>query len=207
MVSSAAVIVDQAVAGMLGSGGVSELAYGNKLVSVLLAISAAALSTSVLPVFSRLAAIRDWRGLRRIVTTYSAVALAVSVPVTAILFVWSPTIVRIFYQHGAFHASATEIVANIQRCALLQIPFAIVLALVMKVVIAISANALLARVAIAGFAINLICDFAFAHWIGIAGIALATAVVQFLSLVIFAIVLARRCAAADRDPYLQAPPP
>lgn len=192
LVSSSALIVDQAVAGMLGSGGVSELAYGTKLVSVILAVGAAALSTSVLPVFSELAAGRDWPGLRRRVITYSAAALAVSVPVTAVLFMLSPTIVRIFYQHGAFQASTTEIVANIQRCALVQIPFAILLALATKLLIAISANALLARVAIAGFVINLICDFAFAHWIGIAGIALATAVVQFLSLVFFAIVLERR---------------
>lgn len=192
LISSASVIVDQAVAGMLGSGGVSELAYGNKLVSVLLAIGAAALSTSVLPVFSRLAANQDWRTLGRIATTYSLAAFAVSVPLTAVLFVWSPTIVRIFYQHGAFHASTTEIVSTIQRYALLQVPFAIVLALVMKVVIAMSANALLARVAIAGFVINLVCDFAFAHSIGIAGIALATAVVQFLSVAIFGLALVHR---------------
>ena len=192
MISSAAVVIDQAVAGMLGSGSVSELAYGTKLVSVLLAVGAAALGTSVLPVFSRLAALRDWQRLRRIATIYSLAALLLSVPITAILFVWSEPIVRIFYQHGAFHAGATRVVASVQKFALVQVPFAVALALVMKVAIAISANALLARVAIAAFIVNLICDLAFAHLIGIAGIALATAVVQLASLAIFAVALARR---------------
>lgn len=72
-------MIDQALAGSLGSGSVSALAYGSKLASV----SATAIATAVLPEFSRLAAQNDWSHLRHTVRVHSAVIALLALPAVA----------------------------------------------------------------------------------------------------------------------------
>jgi putative peptidoglycan lipid II flippase len=192
MISSACIVVDQAVAAGLGKGSVSALVYGNRLVSVLVAVAATAVGTAALPVFSDLAAKGDWLRLRKSAVMYLGIAFAASVPATVALIAWSEPLVRAFLERGAFHAQATTVVAGIQRFALLQLPFALALTLMARLAAALQASSVLARVAVVGFVANVIGDILFARWIGIAGIALATAVVQAVSLLAVVILLLRR---------------
>jgi putative peptidoglycan lipid II flippase len=192
LISSSCVIVDQAVAAGLGKGSVSALVYGNRFVSVLVAVAATAVGTAALPVFSDLAAKGDWLRLRKSAATYVGIAFAASVPLALGLIAWSEPLIRAFLQRGAFNAQATTVVAGIQRFALLQLPFALALALVARLAAALQASSVLARVAVVGFVANVIGDILFARWIGIAGIALATAVVQAISLITVVILLLRR---------------
>ena len=198
ILSSGSVIVDQAFAGMLGSGAVAVLAYGNKFAAVLLAIGASALSTAALPAFSRLAAQNAWGQLRRTASTYAYLGLGLSVPVTIILIFWSEPIVHLFLQHGSFSAAATPAVSATQKCALLQVPFALLLTLAVRLASAMSANALLLRIAIVAFTVNLIADFFFARLFGVAGIALSTALVQMVSVVVLIFLLVRKQPALAR---------
>ena len=90
-------LIDQAVAGSLGSGSVSALAYGTKLASVLAAISATAIATAVLPEFSRLAAQHDWSHLRHTVRVHSAVITLLALPaVAAIIWLSGPDRANVF---------------------------------------------------------------------------------------------------------------
>ena len=82
--------------------------------------------------------------------------------------------------------------AGIQRFALLQLPFALALAMVARLAAALQVSSVLARVAVVAFVANLTGDILFARWIGIAGIALATAMVQAISLIAVVILLVRR---------------
>jgi putative peptidoglycan lipid II flippase len=192
MISSASVIVDQALAGMLGAGSVSALAFGNKLVTVGLGIAATATGTVALPEFSRLAAAGNWRQLRRTAIAYIGVTTVVAAPVTVLLIYNSRWIVRTFFESGAFEPSAVEAVTTIQQYALTQTPFALALALMVRLCAAVGASSVLARVAVIGFMANLVGDVVLAHWFGIAGIALATAAVQAVSLAALTILLVRR---------------
>jgi putative peptidoglycan lipid II flippase len=192
MISSSCVVVDQAVAAGLGKGSVSALVYGNRFVSVLVAVAATAVGTAALPVFSDLAAKGDWLRLRKSAAMYVGIAFAVSVPAVLVLIAWSEPLVRAFLERGAFSAQATAVVAGIQRFALLQLPFALALALLARLAAALQVSSVLARVAVVAFVANLIGDIVFARWIGIAGIALATAMVQAISLIAVVILLVRR---------------
>jgi putative peptidoglycan lipid II flippase len=184
--------VDQSVAGRLGSGGVSALVYGNKLASVLLAIVATAIATVVLPSFSRLAAARDWKGLRHSVLVYCGTVTLIMVPMAAILITASGFLVRTFFEHGAFRSAATQLVTEIQRFSLLQTPFTMLLAILTRLTAALSANALLVRVGIAALITDVVLDLLFSHWWGVPGIALATPVVQAVSLAVLAALLFKR---------------
>jgi putative peptidoglycan lipid II flippase len=192
VVSSLGIVVDQSVAGRLGPGQVSALAYGNQLTKVLLAIVASGLSTAVLPMFSRLAAAKDWTRLRHSALLYSGAAILLMVPVAALLIAYSGLLVRIFLQHGAFQQSAAQVVTNVQRFSLLQAPLAILVAIAGRLTVSVSANAVLLRMGIAALITNAILDLVLSRWFGVAGIALATTGVQIVSLLVLIALLRRR---------------
>lgn len=181
IVSSAGIIVDQAIAATLGGGGVSSLAYGTKVVTVFMAVAATATGTAAIPLFSGLAVERRSR-FRRIGASYVAGIFLAGVPVALILMDYSTPIVRIVLQHGAFSAASTEVVSSVQRYALLQVPFGLALALLIRLAAAVQRSSILGRIAVLGFVVNLVCDVLFARWLGVAGLALATAVAQAVSL-------------------------
>lgn len=191
VISSACVIVDQSVAGRLGPGRVSALVYGNKLAAVLLAVVASAAGTAVLPVFSRLAAAREWKRLRRSVLVYSGAVTLVIAPLTIALVVCSGPIVRALYEHGAFQAAAAQVVTQVQRFALLQAPFAMLLAIATRLTSALSANRLLVSMGATALIADIVLDVVFSRWMGVAGIALATPCVQCVSLCVLVVLLRR----------------
>jgi putative peptidoglycan lipid II flippase len=192
VVSSLGIVVDQSVAGRLGPGQVSALSYGNKLTTVLLAIVASGLSTAVLPMFSRLAAAKDWTRLRHSALLYSGAAILFMVPMTAALVAYSGPLVRILYQHGAFDVSAAQVVTEVQRFSLLQAPLAILVAVAGRLTVSLSANAVLLRMGIAGLITNAALDLILSRFLGVAGIALATTGVQVVSLLVLVLLLRRR---------------
>lgn len=192
MITSSSVIVDQAMAATLGAGNVSALVYGNKFVLVLLAIAGTAAGTAALPMFSQLAAAGEWARLRKLTRNYVGLAFAITVPAVALLIWISEPMVRILLERGAFDASATHLVARIQQYALLQAPFAIALAIIIRLAAALEASSILARAAVIGFIVNIAGDVLFARWFGIAGIALSTAVVQLASFFVLTFLLRRR---------------
>jgi len=185
-------LIDQAVAGSLGSGSVSALAYGTKLGSVLAAISATAIATAVLPEFSRLAALHDWSHLRHTVRVHSAVIAVVALPAVAAIVWLSAAIVRTFYQGGAFDASAAHVVTSVQQFALLQVPFTILLVVAGRLAVAVSATAVMIRASLITVAATVVGDLVLARTMGIAGIPLAGAAAHAVALASLVYFLYRR---------------
>jgi putative peptidoglycan lipid II flippase len=185
-------LIDQAVAGSLGSGSVSALAFGTKLGSVLAAISATAIATAVLPEFSRLAAHQDWSHLRHTVRVHAAVIAVVALPAVAAIIWLSAAIVRTFYQGGAFDASATHVVTSVQQFALLQVPFAILLVVAGRLAVAVSATTVMIRASLITVAATVVGDLVLARTMGLAGIPLAGAAAHAIALASLVYFLYRR---------------
>ena len=186
-------LIDQAVAGSLGSGSVSALAYGTKLASVLAAISATAIATAVLPEFSRLAAHHDWSHLRHTVRVHSAVIVGLAVAGSRPRIIWlSGPIVRTFYEGGAFDASAARVVTSVQQFALLQVPFAILFVIAGRLAVAISATAVMIRASLLTVAATAAGDLILSRTMGIAGIPLAGALAHAIALASLVYFLYRR---------------
>jgi putative peptidoglycan lipid II flippase len=192
VVASGCVIVDQAVAGRLGSGQVAVLAYGNKLAIVLVQVMAFSVATAVLPSFSGFAARCEWPELRRTVIVYSRAALLIAVPLTIVLIAASGPLVHMLFERGAFHRDAARIVTQAQRFSLLQLPFAVLLAVITRLASSIRANDLLVKTGVLALALNIILDLLFSRWMGVAGIALATSALQPISLILLVALLLRR---------------
>ncbi|MBZ5635228.1 MAG: hypothetical protein LAO55_19055 [Acidobacteriia bacterium] len=185
-------LIDQAVAGSLGSGSVSVLAYGTKLGAVLAAVSATAIATAVLPEFSRLAAQHDWSHLRNSVRVHAAVIALLAVPGVAAMIWLSTPIVRTFFEGGAFDASATRVVSTVQQFALLEVPFAILFVFVGRLAVAVSATDVLIRASLVAVAATAVGDLVLARMMGIAGIPLAGALAQAMALACLIYFLYRR---------------
>src|SRR5262249_42487693 len=64
-------LVGQSMAAMLAPGSVSALSYGSKMTMLVLGIGSVAVSTAVLPHFSRMVAMGDWTGVRNTLLTYA----------------------------------------------------------------------------------------------------------------------------------------
>lgn len=191
VVLSGSALIDQSMAAALAPGSVSALAYGSRIVTVLLGTGAVALSTVVLPRFSTLVARGEWDELQRTVRRAIALVVFATIPLAAGVVLLSRPIVALVYQGGAFSASDTAVVARIQTMYALQLPFYGVGILFVRLISAMQANQFLLWASLLILVTNAGCDWLFMHWLGVSGIALATSVVQVLTAIFLAIVLAR----------------
>lgn len=176
-------LIDQSIAATLAPGSVAALSYGTRFTIVMLAVGPSAVATAILPHFSRLTVLEDWTQIRHSLRTYSAIILSATIPVVALLIAFTTPIVRLFFERGQFTGAATELVASVQRFSLLQIPFSMVMALLLRLVSSMKANHLLLRAAALGAVLNLVLDLVLTGPLGISGIALSSALVEVASLV------------------------
>ncbi len=181
LISGGSIMVDQAMAAALGSGSVSVLGYGIKIVTVVLAIGATAISTAVLPHFSKMTARGDWDGVRSTLGAYLRAVLAVSVPIILVLMYFAEPVVRALLERGAFTEADTHMVAAIQTCSLLQVPICLAGVLIVRVISALKSNHLLLRGALLNIVVNIALNLLFMRWWGVAGIALSTTIAHAVS--------------------------
>jgi putative peptidoglycan lipid II flippase len=174
-------VVSQSIAAMLSPGDVSALSYGNKITSLILGIGALAVSSAVMPHFSRMAAMEDWSGLRHTLLTYSRWLLVGTLPVTVALIYYSEPVVAIVFQRGAFSAEDTHLVGQIQAMYLLQVPLYVASIIFARLISALKATYLFMW----GNAINLsmciILTYVLMQMFGILGVALATSLMYCIS--------------------------
>jgi putative peptidoglycan lipid II flippase len=110
-----------------------------------------------------------------------------------IFLAWlSEPLVRLFFQRGAFTAAETQIVATVQTCSLVQIPFAVLLGMAVKLASSLKANRLMLQTALLSIVVNVAGDIVLMRWIGVAGIALAGALVHASALLLLSMALWRQ---------------
>jgi putative peptidoglycan lipid II flippase len=197
-VMGAASVVDQSMAAMLPQGSVSALSYASRTISVVLWISAASLSTAVLPYFSQMVAQNDWAGCRNTLRRYTTLVAAIAVPCTLCLMAFSRPLVRLLFQRGAFTAADTALVSRVQICYAIQIPFYIGTILFVRFLSSAMRNHVLLWTSGICLVLDILLNLALMRIWGVAGIALATSLVYVTSFVLVSAysgrLLARKCA-------------
>jgi putative peptidoglycan lipid II flippase len=174
-------LVNQSMVAMLGPGSVSALSYGNKVVALMLGLGSMPLSTAVLPHFSRMAAIGDWRGVRHTLKTYTRLVLLVAIPLTLLLVYFSEPLVGLLFERGAFTAADTHLVGRVQAFYLLQVPFYVLGIMFVRLISSLKANRILMWGTIISVFVNITLNYLFMKWLGVSGIALSTAMVYIVS--------------------------
>jgi len=174
-------LVDQSMAAMLSPGSVAALNYGSKLITLPISLITTALSTSVIPYFSKMVADRNWSGLHATIKRYLGLVLIITVPTTVFLFLFSQPLVEVLLKRGSFTTQDTHIVAQVQAMYALQIPFYVSGILVVRLISAMQLNQILMLASGFNLAINIFLNYLFMQWLGIKGIALSTSCVYVFS--------------------------
>lgn len=174
VVASGGLLVDQSMAAMLPAGSVSALVYGNRFVSVMIALLAGAVSTAVTPYFSRMIALRDWAGCRHTIRTWVRITTSVSVPLALLLIAASHFVVKIAFEHGAFGPRDTAVVAAVMAMYAIQIPFIVSSRVFYRFIIAMRRTDLALYCGMLNLLLDIVLNIVLMRWLGVAGIALAT---------------------------------
>jgi putative peptidoglycan lipid II flippase len=174
VVSSGGLLVDQSMAAMLIAGSVSALVYANRFVSVVLTLLAGAISTAIVPYFSRMIALRDWTGCSHTLRTWVRLTAVVSVPIAALLIAGARPLVRVALQHGQFGPRDTRVVASVLAMYAIQIPFFVVSRVYYRFIVAMRRTDLILYCGIINLGLDIVLNLVLMHWFGVAGIALAT---------------------------------
>ncbi|NJS09007.1 MAG: murein biosynthesis integral membrane protein MurJ [Microcoleus sp. CSU_2_2] len=178
-------LVDQSMAAMLPSGSVAALNYGNRIIALPITVTNTALSTAVIPYFSKMVAREDWTSVRHTLKRYMALIFALSIPLTGLIILFSEPIVQILLQRGSFTANDARLVAQIQACFAFQIPFYIASILVVRLISAMRYNQVLMWGSAGNLIVNIGLNYLFMQWLGVPGIALSTSGVYLFSFFIF----------------------
>lgn len=174
-------LVDKSMAAMLSPGSVSSLSYANRLIASPISLMSTALSTALVPYFSKMVATEDWLGLRRTLNQYVKIIFIATVPITLFFVFCSEPLVKIFFERGSFTAQDTHIVAQIQALYAFQIPFYLIDILSIRLITSMRMNQILIVFFGCNLLIDIILNYTFMQWIGIKGIALSTSGVYLFS--------------------------
>lgn len=177
-------VIDQAMAAMLPSGSVAALSYANKIVALIVAVGATALTTAALPYFSHMVADADWAGCRHTLKRYTALVLATTVPLTLLLMAFSHPLIRLVFQRGAFSALDTDLVSRVQQYYFIQVPFYMCGMLFVRFLSSIRRNDVLMYGSAISLALDISLNLVLMRKMGIAGIALSTSLVYVVAFVI-----------------------
>ncbi len=115
-------IIDQFFAAHLGTGAISILSYANRILTMILAVVATAVSRATLPVFSQRYTHEEGE-LHSVASHWVRFLFVLGMIATIIGWWLSPWVVKLFFERGAFTASNTLIVTKILRYGLTQLPF------------------------------------------------------------------------------------
>lgn len=200
------ILVDRAMASTLGPGSVSVLNFSNKLIGLITGLGTIGIGTVVLPHFSGMVARRDWAGIQDTYATYARLILLTTIPVTAAFFVFSEPIVALLFERGSFSSDDVVIVGHTQALFMLQIPFFVIGILTVRLIASLKQNDIIMWSALTNLILNVILNFVFMRYLGVAGIALATSGVYLFSSIFLYVMLRRRAPGIMAAP-LNAPVP
>jgi putative peptidoglycan lipid II flippase len=184
---SSTLLVDQSMAAMLGPGSVAALGYSNKIPATLIGIGALALGTAVLPYYSKMVAKEDWKGIDHTLKTYRWKLIQVSLPLTLGFYYFSEPLVRILFERGAFTSADTVLVGKVQAVYMLQVPFFLLTTLIVRLISSLRYNKLMMYGSMISLPLNIVMNFVFMKYFGLAGIAMSTVLVYAVSFLFLSI--------------------
>lgn len=186
---SIAATVSTLLATSLPGGAVSAFNLGNKLVLFFTGLVGAAMTTVLLPYFSSLVAKNHWVSARRELSFFLILATFISVPVSAIMFVYADGIVQLLFEGGTFDRKSSAEVSRVMQYALVQLPFFVSNAILLKFAIATRHVLAISIAAIIGLLANVATTLLLMQFMGVGGIALGVSVSVVVSTVFLVLTL------------------
>jgi putative peptidoglycan lipid II flippase len=188
---SVAALVSTMLAMSLPEGAVSAFNLGNKVVLFVSGLVGTAVATVLLPYFSAMVSKNHLVEARRELSLFLLFATFVSVPISAMLYIWAEPIIRLAFEGGTFGSDSTIIVTSVMQYSVAQLPFLICNTLLLKFATATKHAFAISAMAVVGLLVNIISSMMLMQYMGVAGIALGMTLSMLASTVLLTLVLVK----------------
>ena len=196
-VSKANPVVERFLASSLPEGNITYLGYAYQIVTLIVTIMTKGLSLSLFPILSAKAANGDLDGLRQLIGRGIRGLLLIIIPVIVLVVLYGQLGIQVVFERGAFDAAATRGTYWVllgYLGTLVALPMGMVIT---NTFYAFQDTRTVARVAVAGFALNVVLDLLLVRLVGTPGLAIGYSVVALFNMFILYIILARRIGRGD----------
>jgi putative peptidoglycan lipid II flippase len=181
-------IIDQFFAAHLGTGAIATLSYANRILALLLGLGAMAVGRATLPVFSRAEA-SGGEQLYRMALHWACLLFALGIAAMLISWWLAPWAVTVLFERGSFTAQNTEVVTEVLRYGLAQLPPYFAALVLISYASSQRLYMLLLWSGVIGVILKIFANTIFVSLFGIKGIALAWTVVYALNASFFLLAL------------------
>jgi putative peptidoglycan lipid II flippase len=175
-------VIDQTIAASLGTGSVSVLNLGTRLVTVLVAIGPASMATVVMPRFSKLVADGDRVRLRHLAGVSTLVGMLFMIPVTMVGIWSSKPLAELAFARGTGVPDPIGVIATVQALSFLQLPFVMGTAVLSRLLISAHKTRQLLLISASALVLKVGIGLSLAYVMGIEGLSLS---MSFVQLVVF----------------------
>lgn len=183
------VVIDQFYAVSLGTGSNATLGYANRVLSLIIALAAIAVSRATLPVFSQTRP--DGGDGRAIANCWARVMFMAGIVVMFASYVAGPWAIALLFERGQFSPDDTLRVAQVFRFGLVQLPFYFSSMVLVSFALSRRRYALIFWTGIIGCAGKIAGNVLLVPNFGVDGIALANSVVYGLNALFLVLALSR----------------
>ncbi len=172
-------IVDQFFSAKLGEGAISSLNYANKILALLLGISATAINRAILPVFSK--SHFSGKNIDTLALSWTKYLFFGGVIFISLFYFLSEPAVKLLFERGAFTSQNTHEVSQLLQLSLLSLPFYICTILLLSYQASVGRQATLAKVGIMNFIIKVIFCFILVPTLKLYGVLLSSIICQIIT--------------------------
>ena len=184
--------VDTILVSLVGTGAISWLYYANRLQQLPLGVVGAAISVALLPILSKYLKANDITNARQTQDKAVEYGLILSVPAAILLIVLAHPIVCLLFQHGKFLAADANKTAYAVIAYSIGLPCYVMTKALMPNFFARGDTVTPVKYSAVVFLTNLTFNLILMHYYGHVGIALATTIAAFVSLLQYIIGLKKR---------------
>eukprot|EP01114_Cavostelium_apophysatum_P003110 TRINITY_DN12850_c0_g1_i1.p2 TRINITY_DN12850_c0_g1~~TRINITY_DN12850_c0_g1_i1.p2 ORF type:complete len:443 (+),score=30.49 TRINITY_DN12850_c0_g1_i1:106-1434(+) len=184
-------VIDQFYALSLGTGAAATLAYANRVLSLVLALAAIAVSRATLPVFSHAGADGDAR-LQTLAGSWARLMFLAGLVAVLVCHPLAPAAVELLFERGQFGPGDTAQVAEALRFGLPQLPFCFASMVLVSYALSQGCYRLVFWSGLIGCAGKLAGNVLLVPQLAVNGVMLATTFVYGLNTLFFLLALKRR---------------
>lgn len=176
-------LVDQTMASSLGDESVSALNYGFRVITLFTGTISLALGAVALPFFSKLKVEGEFKQMKQLLNRLLVLVFLFCAFIGFGIWVFGKDLVSLIFEYGAFEQNDTRVVSEVFLFYSIQLPFYIGGFVLVKVIAAMQKSKRIMLVSLLNLVLNIAFNFILIQYLGLAGIALSTSLVYFVSFV------------------------
>ena len=186
------IYVSNLLAYKINDSAATLLFYANRLMELPIGVFAIAVSTVVYPLIARHAVEGKFTAMAEDYRKGVRLILMINVPAAAGLALLSGPIVRLLFQHGQFTAADAHTMTVLLVLFVIGMPFFSVVNLTVRAFYSVKDTATPVKVALIDFTVNLVLSLVLMHWLGAAGLVLASTTAIIVQTLLLTRALTRR---------------